>query len=962
MRRVAGARRALWYDDALVMDYKATLNLPKTTFPMRANLPATEPALLRWWDDMKVYARLRETAADRPLWILHDGPPYANAPIHMGTVLNKVLKDFVVKARSMLGFNAVYVPGWDCHGLPIEREVDKTLGLDDASLDVRRAMDPVEKIRRCREHALKFVDIQREEFRRLGIFGDWDNPYLTMAPAYQAIIAREFGRLVGRGLVYKGLKPVHWCMHCKTALAQAEVEYEEQQTPSVWVKFPLVSPLPGVTSAPRASLVIWTTTPWTLPANLAIAVHPEEEYVALAGTVPGAKVVETFVVSAKLADEVARVARLQDARRLATIPGRSLVGLEYRHPWIDRTGKIALADFVAMDQGSGLVHIAPGHGEADYELGKSLGLRIYNPVDDDGRFIPEVEHFAGLTVWEANPRITEHLRRLGALLAETTLTHTYPHCWRCKHPTLFRATEQWFMELDRHGLRERALEAIRRDVTWIPDWGEERIFNMVAHRPDWVLSRQRVWGVPIVAFYCEQCDGLLLEERIVEHVARIFAGGRGIEEWYLRGERELLPPDTRCPTCRSERFRKETDILDVWFDSGSSHAAVLETRPDLRWPAELYLEGSDQHRGWFHSSLLVAMGTRGAPPYRSVLTHGFVMDVEARKMSKSLGNFIAPEDLLPKYGAEVLRLWVAAEDYTEDIRLSTEILDRVADAYRRIRNTFRFLLGNLYDFEPTRDRQPYERLDEADRFILDRLARLIDRVTRAYEEYQFHTVFHAVHNFCAVDLSALYLDIIKDRLYTSAPGDPARRAAQTACHDILAALLRLMAPVLSFTAEEAWRLLPGAHGESVHLERFPQVPLEWIDDILKGEWDRLLEVRREVAKALETVRGQKKIGSALEASVWITSAPEDLPALLRAKRELLAALFIVSDVRLFEQPPAGALLPPSESTEIPGLSIAVDRAPGRKCERCWRWSPRVGESSRHPTLCERCLTVIAAGA
>jgi isoleucyl-tRNA synthetase len=944
------------------MDYKATLNLPKTAFPMKANLPESEPKILAWWDQLGIYQRLREVAGERPLWILHDGPPYANGHIHMGTALNKVLKDFVVKSRAMLGFNAAYVPGWDCHGLPIEHQVDKELGLDATGVDVRRAMDPVQKIRRCREYALKYVDIQRQEFRRLGVFGDWDNPYLTMTPAYEAVIVREIGRLVGRGLVYQGLKPVHWCMYCKTALAQAEVEYEEQQTASVWVKFPLVSPLPGAVSGPRPELVIWTTTPWTLPANLAIAVHPEEEYVALAGIGPGAKHAETFVVAAKLADEVVRVARLGDPRRLATFPGRSLVGLEYRHPWIDRVGKVALADFVAMDQGSGLVHIAPGHGEEDYDLGRSLGLRIYNPVDDDGRFAPEVERFAGLTVWEANPRIIAHLRERGALLAEMDVTHEYPHCWRCKNPTLFRATEQWFLALDKDGLRERALEAIRRDVTWIPAWGQERIYNMVAHRPDWTLSRQRVWGVPIPAFFCAGCETMLLDERLVEHVARIFSDGQGIEEWYARSEAELLPPGTRCGRCGATALRKGLDTLDVWFDSGCSHAAVLETRSGLRWPADLYLEGSDQHRGWFHSSLLEAAGTRGSPPYRAVLTHGFVVDGEGRKMSKSVGNVVTPQELLPRYGAEILRLWSAAEDYTEDIRLSTEILERLADAYRRIRNTFRFLLGNLFDFEPARDRQPFARLDEVDRWILDRLARLVDRVTRAYEEYQFHTVFHAVHNFCAVDLSALYLDIIKDRLYTSAPGDPARRAAQTACHDILAALLRLMAPILSFTAEEAWRLLPGAHGESVHLERFPQVPLESIDDTLKGEWDRLLEVRREVAKALETVRGQKKIGSGLEAAVWITQAPEDLPALLRAKRELLPTLFIVSAVRLFEAPPAGALLPPTESAEIPGFGIAVDRAPGRKCERCWKYSPRVGESAQHPTLCERCLGVMRARA
>ncbi|OLC15766.1 MAG: isoleucine--tRNA ligase [Candidatus Rokubacteria bacterium 13_1_40CM_69_27] len=936
------------------MDYKATLNLPKTAFPMKASLPESEPKMLAWWDQIGIYKRLRETAADRPLWILHDGPPYANGHIHMGHVLNKVLKDVIVKSRSMMGFNAVYIPGWDCHGLPIEHEVDKELGLDQATVDVRRAMDPVEKRRRCREYALRFIDIQRNEFRRLGVFGDWENPYITMTPAYQAVIAREFGRFVGRGIVYKGLKPVHWCMHCKTALAQAEVEYEEQQTPSVLVKFPLVSPLPGISG--KTALVIWTTTPWTLPANLAIAVHRDEEYVALA---TGG---ETLIVAAKLADEVVRVARLGDARRVAAWPGRRLEGLEYRHPWIDRTGKVAAADFVAMDTGTGLVHIAPGHGEEDYDLGKKLGLRIYNPVDDDGRFVPEVERFAGLTVWEANPRIVEHLRARGALLAEMTLTHTYPHCWRCKNPTLFRATEQWFIELDKDGLRERALEAIGSRVKWIPAWSEQRISNMVAHRPEWVISRQRVWGVPIVAFYCEQCDGLLLEERIVEHVAAIFRVGQGADEWYARSARELLPPGTRCPRCGGEQFRKETDILDVWFDSGCSHAAVLETRPELRWPAEMYIEGSDQHRGWFQSSLLEAMGTRGEPPYQSVITHGFVVAGDGRKMSKSLGNYVTLDELIPKYGVEVLRLWVGAEDYAEDTRLSTEILDRLADAYRRIRNTYRFLLGNLGDFEPTRDRQPYAGLDEVDRWVLDRLARLIDRVTRAYEEYQFHTVFHAVHNFCAVDLSALYLDIVKDRLYTSAPDDPRRRAAQTACSDVLGALVRLMAPILTFTAEEAWRYIPGAHGESVHLERFPEVPLPWIDDTLKGEWDRLLEVRREVAKALEMARAQKKIGSGLEASVWITAAPEDLPALLRAKRELLPTLFIVSDVRLFERPPAGALLPPSESTEIPGLSIGVDRAPGKKCERCWKWSPRVGESAEHPTVCERCLAVITARA
>jgi isoleucyl-tRNA synthetase len=934
------------------MDYKSTLNLPKTDFPMKANLPQAEPRMLAWWDEIGIYKRLREVAADRPLWILHDGPPYANGNIHMGTVLNKVMKDLVVKSRGMLGFNAVYVPGWDCHGLPIEHEVDKELGLDTAPVDVRRAMDPLEKIGKCRAYATKFVQVQREEFKRLGVFGDWDNPYITMAPAYQAVIAREFGRFVGRGLVYKGLKPVHWCMHCKTALAQAEVEYEDQRTPSVYVRFPLTGPLPSAPRLSKPSLLIWTTTPWTLPANLAIAVHPDEEYVALEGDG------ETLVVAAKLADAVAALAGLREPRRLATLPGAALIGLEYRHPWIPRTGRVAAAaSFVKMDAGTGLVHIAPGHGEEDYELGRSLGLKIYNPVDDDGKFTTEVEHFAGLTVWEANPRIVDLLKARGALVAQEPLTHTYPHCWRCKNPTLFRATEQWFISLDKDDLRQRALDAIRRDVRWIPAWGEERIFNMVAHRPDWTISRQRVWGVPIVAFYCQDCEALLLEERIVEHVARIFLEGNGADEWHARPAEALLPSGTRCGTCGGSRFRKETDILDVWFDSGCSHAAVLETRPELRWPAELYLEGSDQHRGWFHSSLLEGVGTRGAPPYRAVLTCGFVVDGEGRKMSKSLGNGVEPADLLPKYGAEVLRLWVAAEDYTEDIRLSSEILDRLADAYRRMRNTFRFLLGNLSDFQPARDRQPYASLDEVDRWVLDRLARLIDRVRRAYEEYQFHTVFHSVHNFCAVDLSALYLDVVKDRLYTSAADDPRRRAAQTTCHDIFTALARLTAPILTFTSEEAWQHLPGARSESVHLERFPEVPLPWLDDTLKREWDRLLEVRREVARALELARARKLIGSGLEASVRITSAPEDLPALLRAKHALLPTLFIVSWVDLGPAP-AGTVH--YESQEIPGLVIDVERAPGDKCERCWLRRPTVGASPAHPSLCDRCVAVVGA--
>jgi isoleucyl-tRNA synthetase len=946
------------------MDYKDTLNLPKTSFPMKANLPKLEPEMLKRWQEMDIYGRLRKASASRPLWILHDGPPYANGHIHLGTALNKILKDLVVKSRAMLGHNAVYVPGWDCHGLPIEHQVDVELGLDQPGVDVRQAMDPVEKIRRCRDYALRFIDIQREEFKRLGIFGDWANRYATLDPAYEAVIVREFGRFVGQGAVYKGLKPVHWCMHCKTALAQAEVEYEDQTTPSVFVKFPVKTPSPPLARAlgnRRASLVVWTTTPWTLPANLAIAVHPGETYTAV--EYDG----EVLVVARPLAEAFAALPGLKGRTRPTemAVPGAELVGTVCRHPWIDRDAPVLGADFVAMDTGTGLVHIAPGHGEEDYELGRKAGLKIYNPVDDDGRFVPEVAHFAGLTVWDANPKIIAHLKAVGALVAEVALSHEYPHCWRCKNPTLFRATEQWFISLDKNGLRGKALDAIRNDVRWIPAWGADRLFNMIAHRPDWVLSRQRVWGVPIVAFYCRACSALLLDERVIEHVSVIFRDGRGIEEWYLRPEAELVPAGTRCSACGGGEFRKETDILDVWVDSGCSHAAVLEMRPELRWPADMYLEGSDQHRGWFHSSLLEAVGTRGRPPYKSVLTHGFLVDAEGRKLSKSLRNYDSQEEILSRYGAEILRLWVAAEDYTEDIRFSDEILVRLSDAYRRIRNTFRFLLGTLADFDPASDRVSYDQMDEIDRWSLLRLGEMIARVRRAYDEYQFHVVFHTVHNFCAVDLSSLYLDIIKDRLYVSAPDDPKRRAAQTVCFEVLTALARLLAPILTFTADEVWGYIPGrGKPESVHLVTFPEERGEWINERLGGEWERLLEVRGEVSRALETARKQGLIGKGIDAVVFVTSAPEEQwrPLLAGKGEDLLATLFNVSAVRLAEPPPDGAGIV-YESQDIPGLALAVTPAQAlgwKKCDRCWTWSAGVGADARHPALCERCLPVVLA--
>jgi isoleucyl-tRNA synthetase len=751
-------------------------------------------------------------------------------------------------------------------------------------------------------------------------------------------------------------------MHCKTALAQAEVEYEDQTTPSVYVKFPLKGPAPALAElgARPVSLVIWTTTPWTLPANLAIAVHPDATYTAV--ELDG----QALIVAQPLVEAFLRLPGVKGrgAPLPLAVPGRALEGLVARHPWIDRDSPVLTADFVAMDAGTGLVHIAPGHGEEDYEVGRRAGLKIYNPVDDDGRFIPEVAHFAGLTVWEANPKIIEHLRAVGALVAEVSLQHTYPHCWRCKNPTLFRATEQWFIALDRHGLRQKALDAIRNHVRWIPAWGEERIYNMVAHRPEWVISRQRVWGVPIVAFYCTGCDELLLDEALVEHVAGIMRAGAGADEWYLREPAALLPAGTRCAKCGGSAFRKESDILDVWFDSGCSHAAVLEQRPELRWPAEMYLEGSDQHRGWFHSSLLEAVGTRDRPPYRSVLTHGFVVDGDGRKMSKSGGNNISPDELIPKYGAEVLRLWVAAEDSSEDIRLSLEILNRLADAYRRIRNTSRFLLGTLADFDPERDRRSYDQMDELDHWALLRLGDLIARVRRAYEDYQFHVAFHAIHNFCAVDLSALYLDTIKDRLYTSAPDDPRRRASQTVCFELLTALTRLMAPVLTFTADEVWSYIPGrGKPESVHLVLFPEERGEWTNERLAADWERLLEVRGEVSRALEVARQQGKIGKGIDAVVFVPSAPEEQwRPLLEAKGEaLLTTLFNVSGTRLGKPAPAGSVR--YESQDIPGLVLEIVPAQAlgwKKCERCWTWSARVGEHPSHPTLCERCTPVVTA--
>ena len=916
------------------MDYKTTLNLPKTEFPMKANLTEREPQLLREWEEMALYETLREIRKGRPRWVLHDGPPYANGHIHMGHALNKILKDMIVKSRSMFGYDAPYVPGWDCHGLPIEHQVDRELG------PKARQVPIPEKRKLCRAYAQKFIDIQREEFKRLGGLGSWGDPYRTMAFRYEADILRELGKFVGTGGVYRGLKPVHWCTSCLTALAEAEVEYEDDRSPSVYVAFPLTSDPTGLDPAlagRAVSVAIWTTTPWTLPANLAIVVHPEEEYVVV-------RTGERYLLlAAKRLEETVRKCRLALPEVICRVPGARLEGLQAKHPWIDRPSPIFAAGYVTMDQGTGCVHTAPGHGADDYETGVKHGLPIYNPVDDHGRFIPEVEHFAGMAVWEANAAIIAKLKADGTLLHAEEFQHSYPHCWRCKKPVLFRATNQWFISMEKNGFRERALAAIRQ-VQWIPTWGEERIYGMIANRPDWCISRQRAWGVPIAVFYCGKCNALLAEQRLVEHVASLM-DREGADVWFARPANELVPPGTRCATCGHDDFTKETDILDVWFDSGVSQAAVLRVRPDQHWPADLYLEGSDQHRGWFHSSLLAAVGVQGGPPYKAVLTHGFVVDGDGRKMSKSQGNVIAPQQVIAKHGAEVLRLWVAAMDYRDDIRLSEEILTRLVEGYRRIRNTCRYLLGNLADFDPARDAVPVADLLPIDRFILHRLQRLVERVRKAYEDYEFHILYHGLHNFCAVDLSAFYLDVLKDRLYTSAPKSLVRRSAQTALHEILVSVVKLMAPVLSFTADEVWRHIPiPDRPASVHLTEFPAGRPELVNEPLAAEWERLLQVRDVVLRGLETARQEKRIGSAQEAAVTL-SVPDADVEFLAARREELETICIVS--RLTVERGAG-------SGADAAIAVRVERAPGAKCPRCWNYRETVGTSAAHPSLCARC--------
>ncbi len=928
------------------MDYKKTLNLPTTKFPMKANLVNREPAQLTSWEEMNLYGRLRESSRGKKQFILHDGPPYANGNIHMGTALNKILKDIIVRSRQMKGFDAVYVPGWDCHGLPIEHNVDKELGAK------KKEMSQVAVRRECRRYAEKYIDIQRGEFKRLGVMGDWENPYLTMNFEYEAIIARECGKFALNKSLFRSKKPIYWCCSCNTALAEAEIEYYDAASPSIFVRFLLLDNLdeqfPALAGKP-VSIAIWTTTPWTIPANLAIALHPDFIYAAVE-TGTG----EVLILARELVENCMQAFGFNEYRILAEMNAQDLEKRNCRHPFYNRDSLIILGNHVTLEAGTGCVHTAPGHGREDHEVGLEYGIDAYSPVDDNGRFTEEVDFFSGQFVFDANDDIIARLDEDGRLLAQERIRHSYPHCWRCKQPVIFRATPQWFISMDKTGLRQTALKEIDK-VQWVPHWGRERIAGMIENRPDWCVSRQRSWGVPITMFFCSECNSLHIDEQVVEHVFTLFKE-HGADIWFEKEARELLPENSTCADCGSRSFYKETDILDVWFDSGVSHAAVLEQRPELTWPADLYLEGSDQHRGWFHSSLLTAVGTRGKAPYRSVLTHGFVVDAAGKKMSKSIGNIVAPKEVIQKYGAEILRLWVSAADYRDDIRISENILQQLSDAYRRIRNTCRFILGNISDFNPDTDAVNYTDMLDIDRYALHSIQSLLARTLRAYETYDFHVIYHALHNFCAVDLSAFYLDILKDRLYTSPAASHERRSAQTVLFHLLDTLVRIMAPVLSFTAEEVWKFMPVYEGkeESVHLAAFPEIKRAWQDDTLAATWNIIKSVRGEVTKAIEVARVNKLVGHSLDAAITI-SAGADIFQKISGYSDDLRFIFIVSSAAIVqEKTPAGAW----NSEEIEGLSVLVAAASGGKCPRCWIHDPGVVEGE-DGAVCDRCRAALA---
>jgi len=930
-------------------DFKETLNLPNTDFPMKANLAQKEPLMIKFWEENKIYEKIQEKRKNSTHYILHDGPPYANGHIHIGHALNKILKDIIVKFKSMKGFYSPFVPGWDCHGLPIELQVDKNLG------DRKDKLTILEKRDFCKKYASEFVEIQRNEFKRLGVFGDWSNPYLTMSFGYEATIVREFCKFVESGSVYKGKKPVHWCPSCVTALAEAEVEYNEKESPSIYVKFAvdeesLKKYLPQLKDN-KVFILIWTTTPWTLPANLALAFHPEIEYSAIEFN-------DSVFIIAEARHQALKDKIGLNGNVLFKAAGKEFQGIEAIHPFIQRKSKVVLGDFVSTEEGTGIVHIAPGHGEDDYEVGLRYGLDIYAPVDDYGKFRFTGEGkdsvLQGKFVFKANEEIIDILKNKNALVLQEKIKHSYPHCWRCKKPVIFRATSQWFISMQKNNLREKALSEIDK-TNWIPKWGRDRIYGMVSNRPDWCLSRQRAWGVPITILKCKECDEFVTDSNVLSNIVKQVEL-HSADIWFMKEAEEFLPDGFICKKCGNKTFTKEMDILDVWFDSGVSHAAVLEKDERLSWPADLYLEGSDQHRGWFQSSLLASVGTRGTSPYRTVLTHGFTVDGQGKKMSKSMGNVVAPQEVIKANGAEILRLWVSAEDYKDDVRISKEILDRLTEAYRKIRNTCRFLLGNIYDF----DWKDYSNnLLEIDRWAMSRLQSFIKDISSSYENFDFHEVYHSLHNFCIVDMSSFYLDILKDRLYTFKADSVERRASQWVLVKILSAMTRLMAPVLSFTAEEVWQSMKKialGHidmSESVFLEDFPSVDERYLDPKLEEKWDKLFILRDEVNKSLEIKRAEKFIGNSLEASIFL-HLPEDYSKLVMENLDFLPSFFIVSEVKIVDEIPVDSY----SSKTIEGLNIKIEHALGEKCQRCWNWSETVGKFADEPEICERCYRVI----
>ncbi|ACL69683.1 isoleucine--tRNA ligase [Halothermothrix orenii] len=925
------------------MDYKETINLPRTEFPMRANLSKREPGIEKYWEENNVYEKAIKNREGNKQFILHDGPPYANGDIHIGHALNKILKDIVTRYKTLSGYYSPYVPGWDTHGLPIEHKVTKEMGDKAKDLSVSELRD------KCRDYALKYVERQKEQFKRLGVWGEWDKPYLTLNPEYEVKQIEVFGEMAKRGLFYKGKKPVHWCPSCETALAEAEVEYGEHRSPSIYVKFPLKDKVNvgGVELTPGDSyVVIWTTTPWTIPANMAIALHPEFDYVVVKASG------EKLVMARELVDRVMEEAEVENYKVVGqAFKGTELENKRCRHPFEDRDSILILGDHVTLEQGTGCVHTAPGHGHDDYLVGLKYDLDIYAPMDNRGVFTEEAERFAGMYYDDVNKEVTKILDEKGLLMNLSFISHQYPHCWRCKGALIFRATDQWFASIE--AIKEEALKAIH-SVDWYPAWGEERMANMISERTDWCISRQKKWGVPIPVFYCKDCGHSIINDETIEAVKKLFAR-EGSSGWYKYSAEEILPEGFSCPECGGKSFKKEEDIMDVWFDSGSSHKAVLETRDHLSWPSQLYLEGTDQYRGWFNSSLLTAVATEGKPPYEAVVTNGFVVDDKGNKMSKSIGNVVSPQDVIKRYGADILRLWVASSNFKDDVRVSDRILKQNSEVYRRIRNTFRFILGNINDFNPGQHYVDYNDRAEIDRWIMIKLQDLIKDVTRAYDEYEYHRVYHDVHNFCTIEMSSLYVDIVKDRLYTDGTNSLSRRSAQSTLYDILLVLVKLVAPVLAHTAEEVWQHLDESSkdAESIFLTDWPEVVNEYYDDRLMSKWDKLLEVRKDVAKALELSRENKEIGNSLDARVILVPVDDKQRQLLKDNIDILPDLFIVSQVELQGETGEGF----HKGSET-GISVSVVKASGEKCARCWKYSEAVGNDEEHPELCERCVEVV----